>query len=455
MPKQDTSDLLVMIFSGLAIVGGGVGGYLSYAANEDLKSKTLPPIQAEVASAEKRVADSQVVLDDISSALGWQARVRVKKDDKEITVARGPSGPQTIGRAMNAWADIVNGKLPSPKYTTAWPLVPDEEAKTMPLAKIVEKLSESDVKGITVKQLIEEQEGLAAGLDGQTKTTQESTRTIRGQEVDIIGEKSKTGEVVKKGTLAELIESKDTEIASVLSEIESLRQRLIADATQKEREILDLNGEIQRKQNEAEAELETYRQQQSAVSAQIAEYQTRIDQWTARSANTTEGSSEADGKVLRSDPKGLVFWIDVGRRDGLTRGVKFEVFGLLKGARRIPRGQGEVIEIMDDFSKCAVVSLVDGRQPVEEGDMVANDLYERNKPKVIAFAGRLIGKYTNEEATKMVSERGALVREEVGPDTNYLVIGKGYERDKNFERASALGVKIIREKDLFEFFQIR
>lgn len=443
-----------MIFSGLVILAGGVGGYLSYAENEELKTKTLPPLVSGVAEAEKRLTDARATLDELSGALGWQAQTRGQKDEK-IAVARGASVPQSMGRLLNAWADLLNKRLPSPEFTTQWTVLEEEKTRAMTHREIIEALHEAEPKGITVKQLIEKQESLADAASAQAKSAQESSASLRGQEVDIIGEKDKRGEMVKKGTLAELIEKKDAEIDGLLSEIESLRQRLISDATQKEREILDLNTEIARKQNEAEAELETYRQQQNVVSAQISEYQTRIDQWTARSATTPEGSNEADGRVLRSDPTGLVFWMDIGRRDGLTKGLKFEVFGLLKGARKVPRGKAEVLDIMEDFSKCAVVSLVDAGRAVEEGDLVANDLFERNKPRVIAFAGRLIGKYTNEEAAKLVSERGAQIGEEVGPETSYLVIGKGYEKDRNFDRANALGVKIIREKDLFDFFQIR
>lgn len=186
------------------------------------------------------------------------------------------------------------------------------------------------------------------------------------------------------------------------------------------------------------------------LEKEIAELQKRIDTVKMTKELAKERIEEADGRILAVDSEMRYAYIDIGRKDGVTRGGVFLVFDLLKGGKKKEKGEVRVEEVHEHVSKVSIIKEFDPDDPVVKGDLIFSEVFEREKVKVFVFIGRMRGKYTNEEARRKIMEVGWQVADKVTPETSYVVLGEGFEEDENFEEARRLGVHIIREHELIE-----
>jgi hypothetical protein len=115
-----------------------------------------------------------------------------------------------------------------------------------------------------------------------------------------------------------------------------------------------------------------------------------------------------------------------------------------------------VIEVRPEISSvCAVLSVKYPDWPLKAGDKVYNEFYEGGRPRYIALAGRFTGRLSNEEAAAMIRRFGDFYQEKVDDKTNYLVVADGYEEAPNYKLALEFGVKILREKILYDYLGVK
>lgn len=166
-----------------------------------------------------------------------------------------------------------------------------------------------------------------------------------------------------------------------------------------------------------------------------------------------------DGRVLSTSGLSGLAMIDIGRKDGLRKGTKFEVFQPGKGGDLIPKGWIEVREVDAESAKCGITELLDPYNPIIQGDVVFNPHFARNMEKRFVFLGQFPASLDEEFVKGRLAALGAVVEDKVNSNTDFLVLG---EKDKSefateltdmpdFKLATQLGVQILRVRELAAF----
>src|SRR5579862_1170202 len=165
---------------------------------------------------------------------------------------------------------------------------------------------------------------------------------------------------------------------------------------------------------------------------------------------------DPDGEILAINENRQLAYINLLRKDRLFKGTKFSVYSLEKGGQKLDKGTIEVIEVRENLSSiCAIVSTMDPAWPLKVGDKIFNELYEGGRTRYVAFAGRFVGKLSNEEASNAIRKFGDVYQDKVDENTNYVVVAEGYEEHPNYKAALEYGIKILRENILLDYLGIR
>ena len=165
---------------------------------------------------------------------------------------------------------------------------------------------------------------------------------------------------------------------------------------------------------------------------------------------------EPDGEILGIDEKRQVANIDLLRKDRLFKGTRFYCYSLEKGGQKLDKGYIEVVEVRErDSSICAILKTYDPHFPLKVGDKIYNELYEGGRPRHIAFAGRFTGRLSNEEAANLIRAFGDTFQDRVDENTNYVVVADGYEEHANYKASQEYGIKVLREKILYDYLGVR
>lgn len=209
-----------------------------------------------------------------------------------------------------------------------------------------------------------------------------------------------------------------------------------------------------------------------------------------------------DGIVLTVDIESRHAVINVGRRQGIKPGMRFEVFRLQQGVRRIRKGYLVVRSASRETAGCIIVNMairlprcptdgytarypeeqfcpydtgsaggsqvqrlsaipkatnlgMDPNYPIVAGDLIQNPLYESETKLHFAVKGDpdspLARKWGFEDFIKAIKWHGGLIDADVSAQTDVLLTGK-YAMDDT-RKARELGVKVLRQYELFDFLR--
>lgn len=180
-----------------------------------------------------------------------------------------------------------------------------------------------------------------------------------------------------------------------------------------------------------------------------------------------------DGSVLSASPILGTAIIDLGSRDKVYPGLKFNVSYLGKGGFRLPKGQVMVTRVLGPKSaKVAIVTELPGNG-IAQGDIIHNPLWDTTDTIHVFLAGEL-ERYPIEIARARLTKMGVILDGSVDGDTDYIVVpdamaapppAAGADDEdmdeenvggkSEFERIQALGrtfgATVITEKMLNEF----
>jgi hypothetical protein len=144
-----------------------------------------------------------------------------------------------------------------------------------------------------------------------------------------------------------------------------------------------------------------------------------------------------DGTVIGVDGAQRQAFIGLGAKDHVVLGMSFSVFSSAESIRpdadgNYPRGKAtlEVISVGQNSSTCRITSEVRGN-PVVKGDVIANAVYDPAKVYKFVVYGNFDtnrdGAATaleREDVRAMIAGWGGTVIDEVGGDTDFLVLGE-------------------------------
>lgn len=207
------------------------------------------------------------------------------------------------------------------------------------------------------------------------------------------------------------------------------------------------------------------REREDELQAQVAETESEVSKFKNRTEvlarkaeliGNPEDPMEPDGKVLAAGAGMAV--IDIGGRDLLLPGVRFDVYYYGKGGERIPKGTLEVRTVESQTAECAVLSELDELDPIAKNDIVANPQFSRNRSRVFVLIGEFPA-YGKSFLKRRLEDLGAKVVDEVTADVDFVVLGtKAADEDAleptelpEYKTAQELRVQPLRLRDIEHF----
>jgi len=139
-----------------------------------------------------------------------------------------------------------------------------------------------------------------------------------------------------------------------------------------------------------------------------------------------------DGRILRAVPGEQLVYINIGRKENVTLGLTFSVYSSDKGVSSDGKGKAtiEVVGLNDHTAECRIVSSDPG-DPVIEGDLIHNVVYDRSRKYRFVVAGMFDLDYSGREDPKdaetvrgMISAWGGQVVDTLDERTDFVVLGR-------------------------------
>jgi hypothetical protein len=143
------------------------------------------------------------------------------------------------------------------------------------------------------------------------------------------------------------------------------------------------------------------------------------------------------GKIIQVS-RNSVAYIDLGYGQHVTTGMTFQIYDRVEGIPRVesgseeqPPGKGslEIVRVGPNSSECRVLKLEEG-QVLQEGDIIANVVYDRNTPLRFKVFGDFDldhnGVATEREGEvlkRLITQWGGTITDKTDIDTDFLVLG--------------------------------
>lgn len=183
-----------------------------------------------------------------------------------------------------------------------------------------------------------------------------------------------------------------------------------------------------------------------------------------------------DGEIIATSTTVGLVYVNRGRKDGLRRQTIFDVFGhdaTLRAPETLePKGQIEIVEIIDDHRSLARILSDTVSDPILPGDKIHSFIYRPGMPERFAFAGIMDvdgdGKDDLDRLRSLIQINGAKLDAFVAADgsitgelterTRYLVLGdkprkeSDEEARESYEQLSSLATEYPTVKIRLETF---
>ncbi|GEM_PF-4194604 len=300
-----------------------------------------------------------------------------------------------------------------------------------------------------VKVLLDSLDQTIVKLQEKIATANKSRDDARANLHAIIGEIDAAGKPVKAGSMADEEKRKDDSIKQLQDEITSLRSKIAEKVREGETAMSSIDKEISEETTKLNMMVAEKQGRIKELDSKLSDTKERYAKLQARQAAVVE-ATEADGQLLYVDLERGIAHLDLGRLHTLFRGTKFEVFRVVKAGKKKTLGEIEILDLGEERSRVAIISVADPSDPPRAGDLVSNVAFDRNKPKVFSIAGQLKFKYSRDDMRRRLAEWGARVSDDVGPSTTILIVGDRYQEDPNWQRAIEIGTPMIRERELYD-----
>jgi hypothetical protein len=213
---------------------------------------------------------------------------------------------------------------------------------------------------------------------------------------------------------------------------------------ERDKVVEKLEREFEDSRKKSDAELTNARTQRQVAEGRLTDLQKRLAAQQDRMGELTIGpeklatARQPDGRVLTAVPGDDVVYVDLGKSQGLVLGLHFAVYSARTG---IPddgkaKAQIEVVGIGNSSAECRIVSVAGG-EIIMEGDLIANPIYDRDRPLSFVVLGEFDldrdGAFDRNGAATveaLVTTWGGQVSGEVTPLTDFVVLGAAPKKPK-------------------------
>lgn len=163
---------------------------------------------------------------------------------------------------------------------------------------------------------------------------------------------------------------------------------------------------------------------------------------------------EVQGHLMRPDALSGFAYIDLGEDDEVRAGLKFRVLRPdVAGTRRMI-GEVEVKRVFEHMSEVSITRALDWKNPMIEGDLIANPFYRKGRPVRVALAGKFspdVSRFSREETARRIERTGAKVESTPSVYTDFVIVGADVEGDTTFDTAAQIGVPVVHASDVQDY----
>jgi hypothetical protein len=228
-----------------------------------------------------------------------------------------------------------------------------------------------------------------------------------------------------------------TEAERVRSQLGELEEQVAANQRAWDESVSRLREQSESEGERASEQLASERQQRQTLEQQLTQNQSRINDLVSTlasfrpSADTTSLLQIADGHVVQTVPDQNIVYISLGKRDNIKPGMTFAVYSRIRGIPADGKGKAtiRVNNVFDTTSECSLTTSNAG-DPIVNGDVVANPVYDRNRKFNFVVAGDFdldfsgsIDDPGGRQVRKMIEDWGGSLQETVDTRTDFVVLG--------------------------------
>ncbi len=243
------------------------------------------------------------------------------------------------------------------------------------------------------------------------------------------------------------VESRDQQIAQLTSSLDAANrsvstvrselQRQLDDANTAARDqaandaarVQNLESQLTQQRTAARDAAEQLSAARDDAAKQIASIQKEFDLVRAKNADLSTKLAflrvpdQPKGRVIDSSEALPVAWVDVGRKDRVLPGMRFEVVQYDASRQLRAKGWAEVVKVEDAMSEVRL-ELADPLRPVTRGDLLRNPLFDPKGERRAALVGRFpLSAGGKQGVASRLGDLGITVVEAVDPSTDYVIVG--------------------------------
>lgn len=209
-----------------------------------------------------------------------------------------------------------------------------------------------------------------------------------------------------------------------------------------------LREDVEKQSQTLEDQKKKWRGEKSVLDDRIAELESRVRQLTNQ-LDSSNREFKADGQILASEAKDGFVVIDRGFAHQLRSGTKFTVFSK-RGGKVVVKGQLQVTDVKERISTARVLKELDGNDPLIQGDLLHNPVYDPEHVRSFAIRGDF-RRFSRTELARFIQESGGKLDNELSINVDFLVAGSNAGADLN--QATKLGMSILSEDQLLDFLK--
>ncbi len=156
--------------------------------------------------------------------------------------------------------------------------------------------------------------------------------------------------------------------------------------------------------------------------------------------------------TVESGVDGILGSINIGTKDGLKRGIIFEVMhgDEIKGRIRI-------IQVNEETAIFQVVTMHKGADPIIAGDKISSPLFTPGEKPEFVILGKFKSHdfpHSREDIKYLITEWGGKVVDEITANTRYVIVGDGVDEDE-LRTMGAYGIERINKARLKDFLETK
>lgn len=244
------------------------------------------------------------------------------------------------------------------------------------------------------------------------------------------------------------IESKQKYIKELRDERKKLNNRITQQDAKLSTVTETLTQKIEKLEEEKQDILKNKRGEVAELQSRIRQLEDRISKLIDKRVEQFQ-SVEKDGEIFQANNEQRLVAVNLGRKENIQLGMKFEVFQIRGGGKYVPKGIIEIKEVQDTVSLGYIEVLNNINDPIMIGDNIGSPLYDRFSKKRFFVAGDF-KKFQREDLEKLIKESGGLIVDKVGIYTDFVVLGyKNIGTAK--QEAINMGVVLMNESDLLKY----